>query len=141
MKNLIVNSLNKDYPHKMTSNPFNVNVTKLRIKKLYILRHLPLLYLLSFQRKADNKHRSKFRTWPWPLTLTEFSRSKVKDLESKDPRSLSLPVLQLYQYKTYIKYERGNNSYKMSSDPFDLNVAKLCLELINNVQKVSIQYL
>ena len=43
--------------HKMASYPFDVDVTKLRIKKPYIIAPLIIPYLLPFQRKPNNKQK------------------------------------------------------------------------------------
>ena len=51
--------------------------------------------VIRFLKISENKPKSKFIIWPWPLTLTLFSIFWTKDLKSKDPRSLSLMVYQL----------------------------------------------
>ena len=40
-----------------------------------------------------------------------------------------------------VHFSKGRNSYKMSPDPFDPNVKKLCMDLKNNMQKTLGQYL
>ena len=111
--------------------------------KIYKLQHVAThnlvkiicQYLSRLLKISENKPKSKFRIWLWPLTLTLFSFFWTKELKSKDPRPISLMVYQLETHITYIKCIRGNNSHMESPDSFGSNEYPNPEEVTSNLVK------
>ena len=97
---------------------FRPNVTYLHYNKANISTYSVIYIFKSVWENAKNKPNSKFRIWPWPLTMTLFSIFWAKDLKLKDSRSLSLMVYKIIIHITYIKCIRGNNSHMERSYRF-----------------------
>ena len=89
---------------------------KLRLFVNSYLANTSYHLLSQFLWNNDNKQNSKFITWPLPLTLTSISFKWTKDFISKDFRPLRLITYEFIQQIAYLKFSKGNNSHKMSSD-------------------------